>query len=126
MVPAYHTGTLTTAYLHSIKGRINSEKLEKFTGGLGGLTETFFRYNSPPSLNHLPVISDHRLGVSMPRCRSTPPIYTEGASPVVPRIHYLHNFSLPPDVHGEKHHTYSNVQRIDVTDVTYLLTLFLN
>ena len=45
-VPAYHTGTLTTAYLHSIKGRINSEKLEKFTGSLGGLTETFFRYIS--------------------------------------------------------------------------------
>ena len=45
-VPAYHTGTLTTAYLDSIKGRINSEKLEKFTGGLGGLTETFFRYSS--------------------------------------------------------------------------------
>ena len=31
-VPAYHTGTLTTAYLHSIKGQIKSEKLEQFRG----------------------------------------------------------------------------------------------
>ena len=34
-VPAYHTGTLTTAYLHSIKGQIKSEKLEKFRGPRG-------------------------------------------------------------------------------------------
>jgi len=43
--------------------------------------------------------------------------HTEGPSPVMLRLHTIITF-LPPDVHGEKHHTYSNVRHI----FTYIIS----